>query len=197
MRWEGAIADQKTHHQELVVPTRILVTGDTHLGARRDWLPEALTERMTQVDLIIHTGDFPSVAAMELFRARTDVLGVSGNNDCDELQHRLPERLVLTAGKTKIIVTHGHRERGRSARDGVTRAYQGSADMVVFGHSHRACWEEVNGTWFLNPGSSTMKRWEPQFSFAIVDLDRSGHFTVEFVYFDKQIRPSGDSSGGY
>lgn len=151
---------------------------------------------MVASDLVIHTGDFATLAALELFQRYARILAVTGNNDGPELERLLPERLILTAGPTRIIVTHGHRERGRSARESVTRAYQSEADLVIFGHSHRPYREEVDGTWFLNPGSSTMKRWEPQFSFAVVDIDDSGRFTVEFVYFDTQKRPSGESPGG-
>ncbi len=165
-------------------PVRIVVTGDTHFSPRRNSLPDVLTEAMTASDLTIHCGDFCTRACQSMFEAHGPVLAVSGNNDEAELADVLPNRLRIEAGDVRLIVTHGHRERGSSARHAVQRSYVGQADIVIFGHSHQPIWEEVDDTWFLNPGSPTMKRREPRFSFATLEIDRDGAFNAFFTYFD-------------
>jgi uncharacterized protein len=175
--------------RSLDLPTRIAVVGDTHLGQRRDWLPVELLDGLARADLILHTGDFSTVAARDLFRRVKPVLAVRGNNDEDELAGELPACLTLLAGNRTIKVTHGHLAPGLSAKEAVIRAYAGKADLVIFGHSHRVYDEEVEGTRFLNPGSPTAKRWEPRFSYALLDIDQDGTFHIQIVYFDKQTRP--------
>jgi uncharacterized protein len=171
------------------LPGKIVVTGDTHLGRRRDWLPAKLVEGLEWADLAIHTGDFSTKQAWELFARYGDLLAVAGNNDEAELLEHLPEQLTIETGDTRILVVHGHLERGRSAADAVVRAFAGSSDLVIFGHSHRPMLERIAGTLFLNPGSPTMRRREPQFSYALMEMDQSGGFQVEFVRFDEQVRP--------
>lgn len=138
---------------------------------------------MQDADLTIHTGDFCSNDVLALFEAHGPVLAARGNNDDPDLQAAIPEKLELRAIETRFLVTHGHRESGSSAKVAVQRAYAGRVNLVIFGHSHRPCWEEVEGTWFLNPGSPTMKRREPQFSFATLDVNQDGTFNVLFTYF--------------
>ena len=168
------------------LPARLGITGDTHLGPRRAHLPERLVQGLATVDLIVHTGDVSSVAGWTLFEELGSVVGVLGNNDVEELSRHLPARVTLVAGETTILVTHGHLERGPSARAAVTRAWSGAADIVIFGHSHQPLREEVNGTTFLNPGSPTMKRRQTRFSYAILELDPNGGFEIEHVFFDER-----------
>jgi uncharacterized protein len=174
---------------QLDPPIRVAVIGDTHLGRHRDWLPVELLEGIEGSDLILHTGDFSSKRAMELFRRFKPVLAVRGNNDEPDLASELPDRLTLTAGPLTIEVTHGHLERGRTAKEAVIKAYAGHAELVIFGHSHRAYCEKVDGTWFLNPGSPTMKRWEPMFSYVLLDIEQDGSFRFHTEYFERQTRP--------
>jgi uncharacterized protein len=168
----------------LDLPLRILVTGDTHLGARRTWLPDPLLQCASAADMIVHTGDFCTRAAKELFEWHGPVLAVRGNNDDAALMTALPDRLFVTAGERRVLITHGHLERGTSARNAVQKTYGGELDLVIYGHSHQPCWEEVRGSWFLNPGSPTMRRREPRFSFAVLEFDRTGEFSVSITHFD-------------
>jgi uncharacterized protein len=168
----------------LEVPVRILVTGDTHLSARRTWLPGALLQSASDAEVIVHAGDFCTGATKELFESLGPVLAVRGNNDDATLMTALPDRLFVNAGERWMLITHGHLERGTSARNAVQKAYGGELDLVIYGHSHQPCWEEVKGTWFLNPGSPTMRRREPRFSFAVIEFDRTGEFSVCITHFD-------------
>ncbi|MEX2425754.1 MAG: metallophosphoesterase [Thermomicrobiaceae bacterium] len=171
----------------LEMPLRAMVTGDTHLNQRRDWLPRILVDAMIGADLILHTGDICTVSSKALFDAHGPVLAVAGNNEDDQLANSLPDRITLDVGGRSIILIHGHLEPGSSARTAVQKSYAGHSDIVIYGHSHKPQWEEVTGTWFLNPGSPTYKRRELQFSFAILTIAEDGEIDVKFTLFDEQI----------
>jgi uncharacterized protein len=165
-------------------PARFLVTGDTHRDVRRTRLPREVLEAARSVEYIIHTGDFCDRETFETFSSLAPTLAVAGNNDHPELATDLPQFLTVTIGGLRIVVTHGWFERGPSARAAVHNAYAGRSDIVVYGHSHRPEWELQGETWFLNPGSPTMKRREPRHSFANLFVTSSGAFDAEIVYFD-------------
>ena len=177
------------------MPARLLVTGDTHLGARRNWLPAELDFALSTAELIVHTGDFSTLDAYQLFQGYGELVAVAGNNDDPQFAATLPDRVTLEAGGRTIAIVHGHLERGPSAKAAVVREFAGRVDLVIFGHSHQPEWEEVQGTWFLNPGSPTMKRRAPHFSFATIEIDRDGEFAARHVYFDEQIAPAHQRSG--
>jgi hypothetical protein len=44
----------------------------------------------------------------------------------------------------------------------------GEVDLIVYGHSHTPFWGEVNGVFFLNPGSPTDTRHAPFNSVAVL-----------------------------
>jgi uncharacterized protein len=170
----------------LKLPLRIVVTGDTHFRRSGVQLPHRLRDTLSTADLIIHTGDFCSHESLRMFESFGPFLAVRGNNEEPDLDLLLPDRIRASYTQGTLIVTHGHREIGRSAKDAVQRTYAGGADIVIFGHSHQPCWEEVDGSWFLNPGSPTQRRREPCFSFAILQIAADGAFEAEHVYFEKR-----------
>jgi uncharacterized protein len=167
----------------LDVPSRALVTGDTHVRSGRPVLPQQLLSELEKTDLIIHTGDFCDLQTYRQLAMHCPVFAVAGNNEDMDLAAELPERCRICLGSRGVLVTHGHQERGSSAKKAVQSAYAGNEDLVIFGHSHQPCWEEVDGTWFLNPGSPTMRRREPEFSFAVLEVDTSHCLNVSFMTF--------------
>lgn len=172
-------------HMRLPLPFSAVVTGDTHVRQGRPELPAELSDALERSDLIFHTGDFCDRKTRARFENHGVVLAVSGNNEEVDLLETLPVRLRATAGERTILLTHGHLERGPSARVAVENAYAGWEDLVIFGHSHTPGWKEVKGTCFLNPGSPTMRRREPQFSFAMLEIDASNRANAYFVRFDR------------
>jgi uncharacterized protein len=138
----------------------IAVISDTHLprGARR--IPDACVERMKQADLILHAGDFVSVAALEEMRKLGPPLhAVHGNVDEQSLTRLLPETTVVEAGGARIGMVHdAGPAAGRLER--MRRRFP-EADAVVFGHSHIPLHEERDGFQIFNPGSPTDRRRQP------------------------------------
>jgi putative phosphoesterase len=120
-------------------------------------VPERCLELLRSARLIIHAGDFASVAAFDELRALgPPVEAVHGNNDEPALRALLPERTVVEVGETRIGLVHdGGRKPGREARLG---AWFAGCDAVVYGHTHMPQAERVDGVWILNPGSPTQRR---------------------------------------
>ncbi|TVR72513.1 MAG: metallophosphoesterase [Sphaerobacteraceae bacterium] len=174
----------RIEQRSIDLPCRILVTGDTHLTGGRTELPDALVSAAARSDLTIHTGDLCTVAAHDLFEAHGPILAVRGNNEELKLDERLPDAIELRFGDRRGIITHGHLEAGSSASNSVRRAYAARFDMVIYGHSHMPEWEEVDGTWFLNPGSPTQRRRAPSRSFAELTIDSSGAVEVIWSLLD-------------
>jgi predicted phosphodiesterase len=66
-----------------------------------------------------------------------------------------PERLNLTLCGKKIFMTHGHLfQVKQSYLRAIYGAEEQGAEVLLFGHTHRAeCFFE-NGLWVLNPGAA-------------------------------------------
>lgn len=138
----------------------VAVIADTHLprGGRR--LPAACVERLRGADLVLHAGDFTSLA----FYAELETLGpplvaVAGNVDERALQGALPLERVVEVEDARIGMVHdpGIRE-GRAQR--LLERFAGCA-AVVYGHTHLPAIEQAEGVWILNPGSPTERRRAP------------------------------------
>lgn len=110
----------------------ILIAGDIESD------PGKLTE-------MIYMG-FPGYSNVRIYMVR-------GN--CDYLSCGLGESLMIEAGYGhRILLTHGHRTGVK--RDLLTLAAVASnqeADIAVYGHTHEACDEIVNGIRCINPGA--------------------------------------------
>ncbi len=124
--------------------------------------------RRARVGLIVHLGDVNSSWVLEELAEIAPLLAVVGNNDDDELQDGLPERIRFTVGRHTLGAVHG--DGGRSAKDQVKQAFGGKVDLAMFGHSHIPYIGEFKGTVLFNPGSATDRRWHEHFGVGIVQV---------------------------
>lgn len=126
---------------------RIGVLSDTHGNLA---LAEQVIGEMGSVDLVLHAGDYYEDSC-RLAESGVRVIGVVGNCECGV--DGPPERLVQVAGK-RVLLTHGHRYRVKQDfRSLLSRARELNADVVVFGHTHRAEAFWLGKVLFFNPGS--------------------------------------------
>jgi hypothetical protein len=155
---------------------RIAVLSDTHLPRGARTLPPACVARLGRADLIVHCGDFVSLAFLEELRGLgPPVEAVHGNMDEPALRAALPARHVVEAAGARIGVVH---EPGRAeGRAGRLLALFPGADAIAFGHTHLPVVERVGEVWLLNPGSPTERRRAPS------------HTMLELVVEDGRIAP--------
>jgi putative phosphoesterase len=159
----------------------IAIISDTHMprGARR--LPDACVERIAAADLLLHAGDFMTLAVFrELEAIGPPVIGVHGNVDSAELRRLLPAERVVEAGGARIAMTHDAGVRpGRLER--MRRRFDGRADAVVFGHSHLPLHERArDGFQIFNPGSPTERRRAPTHTMGLARLE-DGQVRFELI----------------
>ena len=126
---------------------RAAVFSDTH-GNNFPMLEAA---RQAKADVFIHLGDHDRDALRLAERyPGIPLWSVCGN--CD--YGAGPEVIVDTLGGVRFYITHGHTLR---VKYGLLRAElaarEAEANILLFGHTHRALCDWHNGLWMLNPGS--------------------------------------------
>ena len=148
------------------------VFSDTH-GNNFPMLEAA---RRTEADVFIHLGDHDRDAQL-LRQAFPDkpLYSVCGNCDINPLA---PERLTVELGAVKAFLTHGHLY-GVSPWQAdrlVYAAQEQGARLAIFGHTHRAVYEQLGGVTLLNPGTAGKGR---ELSFALVTVFDNGAVSCE------------------
>ncbi len=128
---------------------RIGVISDTHAKTFSE-LPNPILTVLTEVDLIVHAGDFTEKAVLDGLRALGEVKAVYGNMDSGELRKILPPRDFFLVNGKRIGLAHGS-----GAPWGIVRRVKemfGDADVIIFGHSHEATNQVIQGCLMFNPG---------------------------------------------
>ncbi len=162
------------------VTTLLGVVADTHCPEFIDRLPERLFVVLQDVRLILHAGDVNAPATLDALARIAPVEAVRGDHD-RTLESLPPTREVFVEGK-RIVLVHGHRSRWLEEPQtllwtlslGYFRPHAGlprslrrrfpDADVIVYGHTHRAHMRRVDGALLFNPGAvhqwnqSTAKR---------------------------------------
>ncbi|KAL7711915.1 Vacuolar protein sorting-associated protein 29 [Entamoeba marina] len=134
----------------------ILVIGDFHIARRNACIPQLFMDRFGsgKIQTVLCTGN---LCGKETYQTLTslskDVHVVKG--DCDELPE-LKEQEVITIGNFKIGLIHGHQviPWGDQEALGIYQREMG-VDILISGHTHQLSTKEINGKYFLNPGSAT------------------------------------------
>lgn len=153
---------------------KIAVFSDTHgspqnmLAAIREYRP----------DQVIHLGDgMDDAALIEREFPMLPVCTVPGN--CDHRED-LPEYKVIRLGSLTAFITHGHRYGVRYGKlDTLLYAAECcGAQIAMFGHTHRAVFDQAEGVFYLNPG--TAGRFAGS-SWAKLELGGEGEISCEIV----------------
>ena len=128
---------------------KIAVFSDTHgsakgmLNAVREYCPDA----------IIHLGD-GNDDLRKLAKEFPDIPIHCVCGNCDR-ECSAPETATVDLGGVCAFLTHGHRYSVRYRLDTLLYAAECSgAKIAMFGHTHRAGFDDIDGIYVLNPGTA-------------------------------------------
>lgn len=128
---------------------KILVFSDSHrsMGDMIDAVEEQ------RPDQIIHLGDLLRDAEqLAGLYPQIPVCMVPGN--CDGWTDVPAKKLIELRGR-RILLSHGHLWGVKSGYESaMAEARRAGADILLFGHTHRAYCQRFPGLWVMNPGSS-------------------------------------------
>ena len=124
-------------------------------------------------DAVIHLGDhLEDAESMESVFSGVDFYHVPGN--CDYAA-QIPANLEIEVDGVRIFLTHGHLF---SVKSGTQRllleAQRRGVQLALFGHTHQAFCEEIDGVTLFNPGCCG--RFTPRPSYGVIETDH-GQFT--------------------
>jgi uncharacterized protein len=133
---------------------RIGLVSDTH-----GYLDLAVVGLFQEVDLILHAGDVGALAVIDELSALAPVRAVRGNVDegREAASFPLTEEFELDGLSFHLV----HQLDLRALPP---------ADIVVFGHSHRAHISEVDGRLLLNPGAAGRRGFHRTFTVGLLDI---------------------------
>jgi len=157
------------------VTTRVGVVADTHCPEFIDHLPQGVASALQGVAMILHAGDINASSTLDELARIAPVEAVRG--DHDRLLTSLPPTRELTVDGRLIVVVHGNRSRWieepstllwtlslgffqplRGLPRSLRRRFP-NADVIVYGHTHRARVETIDGALLFNPGG--VHQWNP------------------------------------
>jgi putative phosphoesterase len=154
---------------------RIGVVADTHCPEFMERLPDRVFEVLAGVDLVLHAGDINGHATLDRLRTIAPVQAVRGDHDRELAM--LPAHLELDVEGRRVVLVHGNRSRwieepqtllwtlslgyyrphGRLPE--ALRSQFPTADVIVFGHTHRGLIDRCGGKLVFNPGG--VHQWNP------------------------------------
>jgi putative phosphoesterase len=135
------VSDGSTHVVGLISDTHGMVRPDVHRA-------------LAGVELILHAGDVGRDEILDELELIAPVEAVYGNTD-DPGQPRLAAAIERTIGGVRIHVSHGH-ELGSPTPEKLLSRY--SADMIVYGHTHKQLVVRAEGRLVVNPGAAGARR---------------------------------------
>src|SRR5213592_430186 len=114
---------------------RVAIISDTHLPRGARALPDECLSRLAEAELVLHAGDFVTIAVLDDLRAiGPPVDGIHGNMDEAQLKQLLPKQRVVEVGDVRIGMVHNAGPRnGREAR---LAARFADCQAVIYGHTH-------------------------------------------------------------
>lgn len=171
---------------------KILVISDTHGKINRI---SKIFERVKNVDLLIHLGDYQQ-DAIELEKILgVDCVSVKGN--MDGAMRSIDSRHILETEYGKIYLTHGHMDGAATGSYDklLYRCEELGCRAVLFGHTHVPCNEEIDGIHIMNPGSISVPRDGSNGSYGVVHTYED-RMECSVVYYREPGSPPGKKPKG-
>jgi len=128
------------------------------------------------VDHILHAGDIGEPIIEIELQIIAPVTVVLGNTD---LGMSYKETEVITLAEKKFLVHHIVNPHAPSEKL-AAGLRQHRPDAVIFGHTHKAFAQTVDGVFYFNPGYSGKPKLGTERSIALLHVDASG-FRHEFI----------------
>ena len=144
---------------------KVAVLSDTH-----NLLRPRVLEYLHTADVILHGGDISSQKIVDAMEKIAPLHVVRGNNDKEWAEH-IPHDLTVTLEGVTFYLVHKKKE--------IPPDLPG-VDVVIYGHSHKYDEKEENGIFYLNPGSCGPRRFNPDITMAMLEVE-NGQFTVEKI----------------
>ena len=141
------------------------IISDTHCLLR----PEVM-EVLKTCDCILHGGDINKPEILDELRPLASIYAVRGNND-REWAEGLAKTLRFTIEGVEFFMTHNKKDVAWDL---------GSAQVVVFGHTHKYFEQMIDGRLWLNPGSCGRSRFGQEPTMAVMTVDK-GSWKVEKI----------------
>lgn len=174
------------------------VLADTHIPDRTRELNPLVLEvfHRGKVNAILHAGDISTAGVLTTLEEIAPIYAVRGNRDWVALKS-LPSHRLLTFNGVQVGLTHGHGNLRRYLIKRIEYVLQGyhvemflpvvraqfpTADVLIFGHTHRPYLQEENSRLILNPGSPHVPEGKDSPpSVALLRIQPEGEFAGELV----------------
>jgi len=157
------VSDGSSHVIGLISDTHGMVRASVH-------------DALAGVELILHAGDVGGHTILDELEFIAPVLAVYGNTDAP-VDPRLAATIDREIGGLRVHVSHGH-ELGSPTPEKLLERY--SADVIVYGHTHKQLVVRAGGRLVVNPGAAGARRFKLEPSVARLTIV-NGRAEVELV----------------
>jgi putative phosphoesterase len=135
------------------------------------------------VDHILHAGDIGKAEIISELQALAPVMAVHGNVDHFPLASQYPERAMLSLEGHKILMTHIFDDRSAPAmRRLLAAANAMDASIIIYGHTHEARIDWMDGVMLFNPGSAGSPRFNARPSVGFLSLNEQQPPSAEILW---------------
>lgn len=140
----------------------LVILSDTHRNLNAI---SSIYDILKESDYIFHLGDHYDDMGFLFGEFKDKLYRVYGN--CD--YGRDPKEIIVEIEECKIFATHGDLY-GVKYSDAklLARAKELGANVVLYGHAHRAEIREINGVTLINPGSAERYAPHKNFCYAVI-----------------------------
>jgi len=135
--------------------TNLGIISDTHIYSKDEELPKKVLDEFSNVDMILHAGDFVSIDAFDILSEIAETVGVRGNMDPADIEFSHCRRIEIEDLKIGLIHNAGS-TREEPIKGPLNTARAMGVDVLVYGHTHARFIKKVDDVLLLNPGSPTL-----------------------------------------
>ena len=149
---------------------RVIVMSDSH--GSFDRVKRIVDSTKDTAAMYIHLGDgLEEFEDVHLLYPQLHFVAVKGNNDWGSMEKKTKQ---LVCGGKRVLITHGDLYRVKFGTDDFERsAREEHVDIALYGHTHCACVEYLDGLYLINPGSVLDGHVTPC-SYLCLDITASG-----------------------
>lgn len=125
-------------------------------------------------DYVLHAGDVTTESVRDQFCFLGNFYLVRGNSDRDPWAERIARHQIFQIGELTFLMVHDQMDAGKLVE---------SADIVIYGHTHRYSEKLHKGKLWINPGSCGSPRYGNLASMAVMEI-KGKEYTIQKIILE-------------
>ena len=161
----------------------VLILSDTH-----NFIDDIIIKHASEVDLLLHAGDFGSTKVSDKLNKVNKLIGVYGNIDGSDIRMCFPKDILFEYENKKIYMTHICGKYPSYPEEIRAKIIENKPNILICGHSHilKIAYNKKYKLLHINPGAAGIYGFHKKRTMVKFQIEKGEVKNIQIIETDRK-----------